>query len=264
MKVPAFDHSKSSWDRYRAFHIAHGWDLVQFDTGEVIITNAFPRPDLRGRNRHGFSMLQSRSDLCRAWGGKDIRGTVLKDPVSGEAIPNSWLTLPSGSGQYLLLDHETRRVVRLGAINYNDKPGDHWTARKGVPQRFWREAAAYYPGDDMPPVGDDVTIMRSVPLTSDERAHLRELLSSCRAWLQIKEVNYTNLLGPRPTGNTPEDYEARKEYDQHNWLQATPMPTEELLATPDFTSLHPAHRWRYAWNGTSPRKEVVKRDYLIF
>ena len=263
MQMPAFDHSKACWDRYKAFHITHGWGLVQFDTGEVIITNAFPRPDLRKRNRHGFTVLHSRSDLCRAWGDKSVCGTVLKDPVTGEDIPNSWLTLQGGAGQYLLLDQETRRVVRLGAMRYDDKVSDHWACRKGVPRRFWREAAVYFAGNDMPPVGDDVTICRSEKLTSDERKHLSELLTSCRAWLQIKEVNYTNLLGPRPTGNTHEDYAARAAYDVAYYTRTTPVPLTDLLAS-DFQQLDPLLRFRYAWNGTSPKKEVVKREYLTF
>lgn len=247
MKLPDFDRSKQWWDDHKAFHIDHQHNITQFDTGEVIYTTEAP---LVGTRDHTYNEVATILTTVEGPSRK------LTDPITGKDVPNSWLTLPSGDGQFLLLDYGTGRAVRLQKY----RNASSWHVREGIPARFHNHrCCAYFPGNGMPPMGAPVELSMTVPLTKDERAHVTTLADASRAWLEIKNWTRQQIIGAYPTGQS---------YDVTNaWLKqrrmALPLDPANVI-TASFDDLDAELRFRLANHGVTPRKEQITRAYLTF
>jgi hypothetical protein len=150
-----------------------GWYLdppfVMFDTQEVICTTGYLRPDLRGH----YPLLDVSVYLTT-----DSACPKLFTP-DGEAIPKAWLN--QDGSQTVLVDHHTKRVVRL--CRYEDK------GRETMPMRFRKPyvASAYFPGNEQPPVAAPMVVRPSnkFSLSKDEREHIDTITCAVRAMLTL-------------------------------------------------------------------------------
>jgi len=110
--INTFDNSRRGWDRYNAFYSQDSWGFVSFETGEVIYTRSKLDPEER-------KFYPDVNVTLTATG--DDYGITYLHPETGKKIPKAQL-LYSGI-QYLLVDHDTNRAVKLDRqVNNNAFP----------------------------------------------------------------------------------------------------------------------------------------------
>jgi len=176
MHLPEFDRNKMEWDSWRAFHVTveHYSAFVQFDTGELIVTNRRWSPD----ERRAYKELH-----LQVIGTDDRDCPRLFVPGSDKPVPKSHLN--HNGMQVLLLDHDCQRAVSLESWMTGDNNG------RTIPERFRdrgsRNVNAYYSGPSAMPLGAvPITRHYPQPLTTKERAHVAELHEACKVWLQMQ------------------------------------------------------------------------------
>lgn len=174
MQRPPLDAGKKCWDSWKAFHWAftyagsatesggYGYTpIVAFETGEVVYTHQAPGPDMRIKV-HQFNFT--------IFGTNDASAPDLVVPDGEpEVLKRVWLE--DNGQQYLLWDHDTNHVVRLGSLLEDHR----------VPQWLRKRANAYFTGEGAPPVGAPVVVSRPGRgvLTKDELAHIDGMKASC-------------------------------------------------------------------------------------
>lgn len=163
MKLPPFDTTKQEWDRHRRFHISpkpYGYPVTQFQSGELTIDTAGPKPQWRGINEKYNIALELTSD-CKGW--------EFRTPA-GDVITKTQLTL--GGGQYLLIDMDRQRAVRLG-----------YGAPDGTPMYLRR--AAYFKKAGGIPVGHPVLVHKVTPAV---KQWLDEVCATVEALVTLREL----------------------------------------------------------------------------
>lgn len=234
MKLPDFNHARERWDSYKAFHVFHGhsaeWrahtaPFVQFDTGELICTVREPRPEQR-REYYPLGVTLV--------GSHDTKRPALFLP-KGEPVKDAWLN--KYSMQYLLVDHDSGRVV---ALTKSKLPG--------VPLRFNGTATAYFAGVGEPPVGGPIALCQTNPLTAGERRHINALRAASRAWL---------TLG----GDAVEEAWAQYRSAAKFAPGPTPLPVMDLLKV-DFNELTLRQRLTLDEFGTTAGQTRTSVPYL--
>jgi hypothetical protein len=223
MKLPAFDHARQEWDKYKRFHVVHG-NFVQFDTNEMICTiySWQPPVDVR-RNYSTFNFTVA--------GTRDSHLPTLKTP-DGEIVPKTWVS--RNTMQTLLIDHDTKRAVRLAGFGNQHRDKDKsWQAP--IPVSLRGTCSAYFAGPGEPPVGRTVTVSRPAKYTKDEIEHGRTLVAACKMWRELEQ--------PKPA-----------------FLQKCSL--KELLAM-DFTSMTACHRYSVAIHGITPTYDTTEYPYLL-
>lgn len=174
MKLPKFDMGKAQWDAWKAFHINVKWQtrdhwgrgFTYFDTGEVICTVAYPRPWMLNETYYADDSLRGVRLQCA-----QHTSFKFKTP-DGEKVK----TINFGdTHKYLLIDEDTKRVVRLGW--YADRS---W--QSVIPKRFHGCCVAYFPGSEQLPVGSPFALEFHEPCTKEEKEKLKELRTQCIAW----------------------------------------------------------------------------------
>jgi hypothetical protein len=192
-----FPRDKADWDAYRAFHTFCGgggndfmhkqstWGgeaspLTLFDTGEVICTETTPGPDKRG-DYHSIGVTLTTTSDVPLW------------MPDGNPVVRAWLD--DGGMQYLLVDHATKRAVRLNGAyrraprtNYFN-PGSPITP--GIPHRFQYNCRAYIPGPGMPPIAHEKLKVK-IPLakagyTQDELEHIHMIVATGQAAMKLTD-----------------------------------------------------------------------------
>jgi hypothetical protein len=198
MKEVTFPHEHASWDRYKAFFticLADGFNpanpwttespIILFDTGEVICTASDPGPDVRYNYRSiGVTLTTTKEQRL-----------FFPDADDDAQIPLAWLD--DAGMQYLLVDHETRHVVRLnGPYRHQPQNPDRFErppapVTAGIPHRFQYNCRAYIPGPGLPPVSH-VPLKVSIPIakagyTSDEIEHVQMIVNTGRAAMKLTD-----------------------------------------------------------------------------
>jgi hypothetical protein len=201
------------WDFYQAFHTFCGFaadgfrrkgswgvnptPLVLFDTGELICTDAAPDPSKRGEYRSvGISLTTTKDE--RLW---------LPD---GSPVTRAWLD--DAGMQYLLVDRETKRAVRLDGT-WRRAPGKNYYGKEeagspvttGIPLRFQYNCRAYIPGPGLPPVSHE-KLKVSIPIqkagyTSDELEHIHMIVATGQAAMTLTDheaVHRNASVGANP------------------------------------------------------------------
>jgi hypothetical protein len=240
MKLPDWDIKKQSWDAYYAFHI--GVDktstckryyynsplFVMFDSGELICTNGRPNPYQRGE----YPSLN-----LSVWASGDVGLPTLYAP-DGEQIRSAWLK--DNGWRYLLVDHDSKRVVQLG---YGD-------LKARVPKRFEGRASAYFRGDGTLPIGAPVSVAKPhrMTLTKDEREHISGLKAGITAAVQLDPNHPVNV---HPEAN----------YWGYSWNTPGPPMAERLLQVEKLTDLDVKEQW--ALLKFRVRRKVQLYPYLL-
>ena len=180
MILPEF--KAQAWDRYKAFHMGigdryHSHIFVQFDTGELICTNSWPKPDYRRvYNELGIQLVLTTDKGCPQF-----------RTASGEKILKAWL--PS---QQLLIDQSSGRAVKL-AYGIGHESG----RLKEIPTRLQKEAFAYFGGEGMMPVGAPITINRPEVYTLEQKRKIAETVKCCKMWWELEKDNYKTTVATR-------------------------------------------------------------------
>lgn len=181
------------WDVYKAFHCAvdhsgfsqtnshRATAVILFDTGEVIITQSSPGPDVRGHYRPLGIVLTTSKEL----------NVFLPD---GTPCAKTWLE--DGGMQYLVHDLDTCTAVRLDG-QWRRAPGkDSWgreTAGSpltpGVPKRFQYNNRCYIPGPGMRPIAHDKIAvrrpLRSGKYTPEQLEHIHMIVATGQAAMKL-------------------------------------------------------------------------------
>lgn len=163
MKLPPFDTTKQEWDRHRRFHISpkpYGYPVTQFQSGELTIDTAKPNPIHRGINEKYNIALELTSD-CKGW--------EFRTPA-GEPIPKAQLAL--GGGQYLLIDMDRQRAVKLGYGAPDETP-------------MYLRSAAYFKKAGGIPVGHPVLVHKVTP---EVKQWLDEVCATVEALVTLREL----------------------------------------------------------------------------
>jgi len=218
------------WDRYCAFykefhtdyHSTHGLFSL-FETGELRVNYAAPSPNLRFHDKTFNIELYSTRDGYHKFITPD-----------GEDIKKTWL-FHYGT-QYLLIDHDTKRAVRL---SYNRNPGRFSDAPNNL-----KDSAAYIPRAGANPVGAPIKVSSPRPENFKEISQwCDEVVKTCET---IERV-------------APYDYSEGGVYGW--WSSERPrVPTQDMLALLPAEYVHSLspklikHIATYKFN--TPRKEV--------
>jgi len=236
-----FDATKQHWDDWRRFYNQYR-DLVVFDRGEAVLTaRDGARPDQRGLYRFAGISVVSTTD-------PDCPMMTLPD---GTPVKPSWFA--NGPTQTLLVDHDTRRVVRIWLpLRAHGQPAE-WQER--IPEWLRMRCTVYWPGAGCPPVGAPVLTTQPVALTSEQKSQVADNVAACKAWLGLiragdaaEELKMVN------------DWRAacRRNY-QHE--SNKPVITTELLAP--FADIPEVKRVQVVHRGTQVARESVSYPYLL-
>jgi len=190
MKLPPFNISEASWDRFHAFYIDRGPDpswgsnkpIVQFDTGEVIITPHNWTPDDRGKlGELNIGVFRFADHGCPTVTTPD-----------GELLPTAHLDHHRNRSS-VVVDYDTGHVVSLHRREKDTR----------VPVRLRQAAMCYFSGEDQEPVGGPIWQSKPRRLEKCEKDHLRGLLEASKAWVKLLDkpgkmyghaVAHTDLL----------------------------------------------------------------------
>lgn len=240
MKLPDWDRKFVAWDHYQAFHIGvqkaslctkyyyNSPLFVMFDSGEVICTNGRPEPHMRGE----YPILN-----VSVYNSGDINLPPLYAP-DGEEIRKAWLK--DGGWRWLLIDHDSHRVVQLGYGDIN----------ASIPKRFEGRASAYFRGDGTLPIGVPVSVSKphKMTLTKDEREHITGMQAGIRAAV---------ALDPEHPVNSHPD----AKYWGYSWNTPTPLTAEQLLKVNGLPDLDVKQQW--ALKTYRVRRKVQHYPYLL-
>lgn len=230
MQLPQFDHTKCSWDRYRAFHIPLGasreWyadsaPFVQFDTGELIVRHYYFKPaERRYYPEMNLTVVSTTDAKC----------PELTTP-DGEEIKKSWLT--HKGAQQLIIDHDTRRAVYIGRAD-----------KSQIPERFKEGCSVYFAGALRTPCDTKVIVHKPKKLTPDERQHVETIRAACKAWAQLAEHEAVIMQPIAMRYNTP-------------------LSVGKILQCESFLDLSAAERKMVAYHGTQAQIESASYPYLL-
>lgn len=215
MNLPQFDYAQARWDEWREKHIEPHHQFVQFETGELVFTYSFPSPESRRKYTSiGVQVVSTADDDCP------------KLYIPGEAKPLTKASLARTGMQYLLIDLDTKRAVRLG----------HGDWQNAIPKRFNGRVTAYFSGNGRPPQGAPINVSTPYVPTDAERQHIEDIKSACEVWVG---------LNPPPSKYTM--------YPQY--------PLAQVLAM-SFASLPELTRRGIAQHAMPPKYKVTAYPYL--
>lgn len=220
MKLPPFDTTKQEWDRHRRFHIpstGSSYPVTQFKSGELTIDTAKPNPIHRGINEKYNIALELTSD-CKGW--------EFRTPA-GEPIPKAQLAL--GGGQYLLIDMDRQRAVKLGYGAPDETP-------------MYLRSAAYFKKAGGIPVGHPVLVHKVTP---EVKQWLNEVCATVEALVTLRELARLVLF-------------SSTKYDLTHVRELCPDPikaAEHILARPTMRT--------YTLKRQVIAYEEIAHDYII-
>lgn len=199
MILPPFaSETRRLWDYYEQFHTHVADGFVQFESGELIYTRAFPDPD----DRRVYAKLG-----VQIVSTTDASLPKLLTP-EGQPIPKSWLNRQGM--QYLAVDLDLKCAVRLTRSKTDNE------ASKKVPYFLEGHFNAYWSGPGRMPIGANITTQEPRVLSADDKAHMDSIKAQCEAWMAMTG---TTVLGRRIwRDNAPV-----------GWLGKTPATAETVL-----------------------------------
>jgi hypothetical protein len=235
MKLPPFDYARQHWDRFRAFH-TNNYPFIQFASGELILADSSPDPDLRQHYKpYNLTITMTTDPQCPS--------LYLEPWVEGaKPVPRTHLT--RSGGQYLLIDHCLNTAVRIGYDR---------DVRKNVPVNLRNEAYVYFAGEGLPAQGLPIEVSPPRLLSAEEKARITTRVAECRLWASMQE-----------------DMEARNKSLRRmrelcSWSEARyPLHNTDLLAHANITEVPEGDRYRVAAYGvrTTYIQTKVERLYV--
>lgn len=239
-----FDLTKQYWDGWRRFHNDDYYDLVVFDRDEAVLTVTDGcRPEHRRWYPDASISVVSTID-------NDCPAMTLPD---GAPVKKSWLA--GGTTQTLLVDHCTRRVVRItqpARPKFDGIKYEEW--QKSMPEWLRSRATVYWPGPGCPPVGAPVQTAQPVVYTPEQKATIRDNVAACKAWWGLIQVNDLETVA-----------RLKAMYVKMPWQDANtfrrPMQTTDLLDI--FSDIPEIMRMRVAEYGTTTALETIEYPYLL-
>jgi hypothetical protein len=170
MKLPQYDINKQKWDYYGHFHIPanhYSLPIVQFATGELGITEAYK---IRPRKRRTYDEY----NIAITGTADGYFKFALPD---GTALPKAWLNY--GGQQYLLVDLDTKRAVRLQSKHMRDAD---------IPSYMQQTCGGFLkPGGY--PIGAPVRYTPPLEMTPERKEWLSKVSSLAGAHLLLNELN---------------------------------------------------------------------------
>jgi hypothetical protein len=162
------------WDTYRTFHWTVSPNFIQFESGELIYTDARPDPDFRNTiDRLGVQIVSTTDPECPT--------LLLPD---GEPIRKAWLT--RGGMQYLAIDLDLMVAVQLQPTAWGrTAPTD---ADRRAPAYLQGRFSAYWAGPGRMPVGNPVSVSTPLKLDEDQQKHIDSVLAQCDAWCAMHDI----------------------------------------------------------------------------
>ena len=172
MKLPEFNMNEAKWDYFRAFYIRRGpgYDynnqpIVQFDTGEVIVTKSRWEPDIRKTYEQWNVGVYATTD--------DYTSLKLCVPGTEKPLPKAWL---SRDGlQTLWVDYDHKLAVRIDKKIAAD-------TMKRIPERFRSSVNVYYGGKDDTPLGAPIEVSRPKKHHPSLVDHCEGIKAACAVW----------------------------------------------------------------------------------
>jgi hypothetical protein len=224
MRAPEFDSKNKKWDRYGAFHTHVGDDkFVYFETGEVMAVGYRWRPHQRKYYPDLNVSVTSPRD-------REFKFAL----PDGTPCPTAWLI--SDNTPDLLVDHDTKRAVRLGYGRGDDV--------KKLPKHL-QHARAFFSGNNaFPQSMAKIEIAKPYRLSKENRKWLEDFYNLCAV--------YTKATGFEPPNRwwTPSGMVI-----QHAWFNDTPSKI--------FTGLSDEARAGVSIRGVVAAKIQEKVDYLV-
>jgi hypothetical protein len=162
------------WDGYRAFHWTVATGFIQFETGELIYTDASPDPDHRSTyNSVGVQIVATSDDKCPT--------LLLPD---GTPVKKAWLNRKGM--QYLAIDLDLKVAVGLQAVSYGRIKST--AANLKAPAHLQGKFSAYWSGPERMPVGQPVLVAPPLERTPEQKAHIDSILAQCDAWCAMHDI----------------------------------------------------------------------------
>lgn len=223
-----FDRTKQQYDSFDRFHVMSTYGEVRmalFESGEFLLLRRAVDPVLRGNPLK----FRGTDTGLSVWLPGD-KGMPAMRTAEGEPVPAAWLR---GTGQYMVVDHTTKRVSALASWGAEDCPKarcGHALAGRGT---------LFIPGPGTPNMyGGTITLSKPHTWTSEERALAKQLrLHACAE---------AALMGD--AGN----YWAERrliDFSAANWWDATTHTTQTVVCIAKF--------------GVHPKRSTEKHDYLV-
>lgn len=229
MDKDVWEHRKQ-WDRYKRFHVVRGYGLVQFDTGETILTEAKFSPDMRERSYNGLVFLM----------GADQHNVLncLFDPENDRPVRKTWLQ----PGNYFMADLATRQFVSLYRWGTNTK------VHPSIPAYLAEfNPVAYHGGEGRRWVtANKLSYVRTVRPTKEQHEHVREITMLCKTQERL--------------GGFPDDARFKSAIDWSGW---NPAPWSDVV-TMAFDKLDIGSRAIIARFGVGKPRELVTVSELAF
>ena len=227
MKLEPFNLSQAKWDEYRAFHYRPAWNIVQFDTNELIVTTAgFDPAQRRLYENLNVGIYATTDEKCPS---------LYESPDAAKPVPKAWLTCEGG--QQILVDYCTGRAVRL-----------RWIEDR-IPVRLRRHlASCYFAGPGEPPIGGKITLRPPATWTEQDEQHFTDVIAACQMWAGLHEY-------PKP----PSMYQAPK-------VGTVRVPWEpsakNVVHEVSFEMLTDVRKVQIAWHGLSNHRARREVEYL--
>lgn len=205
MKLPAFKYEQQQWDRYKHFYMPPDWygnkPIVQFSTGEVGIVNARPKPRARQEYLEYNIALTSTADGHFKFARPD-----------GRPVPRAWLT--ADGGQYLLVDLDSRRAVRLTYSALHEANVPHYM--QSMAGGFLREKGL--------PLGGEILIRQPCIMTPERKQWAADLRALAGAHCVVNDLEpspWYTTLSPLATTvfNTPVEIALKNYYQTSDSLR---------------------------------------------
>lgn len=243
MRVPKLDTQYVRWDRYRMFHVGVNmrgqtntdywiWpEFIVFDDGQVMCAFSEPKPEQRGfYSALNVSLVAANDDACPEM--------FLPD---GTEVKKAWLK--EGGQKYMLIDHDSKRVVQLKSRATGDP------LETQLPDQARRAATAWFAGDGALPVGAPVQVAPpdKISMTREEREHVDTLICAFRAEVSMVGEEHPAQQKPR-----------------HYWTpsgHASPIDPQKLLDVESASMLSVEDQRNLWYRGISRR--IKPYPYLL-
>lgn len=247
MKHQPFNHAEAKWDKYKAFwrpllsNYGHHYSdpdpiLVQFDTGEMMVTKRFIH----------ISKRKVYSDLNMALLSPRDKDFPKVTKPDGTVVPKSHLTC--GGAYHFMIDYDSGHVVQLGE-----------KLQRGtlLPERIKQHAHVYMASAGAVPVGAPVVLSEPYTATRDERKHAEKLRDQCRAWASLSEdvdMDQRMVRIKHPDGTTT---------TTRYWYALGQLPFSTLAQYKSFLDMDNLDRCRLAFNGAYKSRINTTVPYLL-
>jgi hypothetical protein len=165
MKLKTYNYDRQQWDRFKHFHVLNG-PFVQFATGELMVVHSKPDPHMRRMyDQYNVSLTHTTDGHFQFY------------TREGEKVPKAWLTYKGG--QYLLVDHDTKK-----AVAFRD-----WYPRRdaNLPQ-YLQDGMALFLREGGAPIGQPVKLNRPYRLSPEQNEWVNTIVQLSKAHCALNDL----------------------------------------------------------------------------